>query len=195
MLRAGIVAPLTAATLTLMGGFLAPSVAQQAKFRDASNDVVNLRTDRITTTRAGIDVRNIRVNFSQRALRIRINHKNLTEANAFDDQRDGVLLDVRAGNKGPEWLMHMQHYHYQLYKIENYRQANNPRPRMMRFCGDRVRTNVARDTTLVRMPDRCFPQANRVRVYGVFYSKERGYGTRYDAFLGFREYTSWVRRR
>jgi len=56
----------------------AAAFADQARFRDASNDVINARTGRTTSTADGIDVRGIRVAFADQALRLRIHHKNLT---------------------------------------------------------------------------------------------------------------------
>lgn len=181
--------------VALVLGLSAPASAIERRFRDADNDVRNVRTDRVTRVAAGIDVRGIDVAFIPRGLRMVVHHKNLTNENAHDSWEDGILIDTWARNNGPEWFMWMGGFHYQLYKVDNYYQANNPKPRMKRFCGDKVSIDVRRDTTMMRMPDRCFPQVERLRVYGTFWSKERGHAARYDRFLDYRQWTDWVGRR
>jgi hypothetical protein len=171
-----------------------PASADQGRFRDAANDVVNARTGKVTTIAAGIDVRAIRVRFSDQALNVKIHHKNLTRVNAPDRAEDGLLLDTNRKDRGPEWIMVLRKFDYQLYKIDTFYDANHLQPRMRRACGDGVFIDHLFDNTNLYLPDRCFHGAGGVRVYGAFRSKEADRARRDDYFLGYRKWTPWVRR-
>jgi hypothetical protein len=170
------------------------AVADRATFHDAANDVVNVHTGNVATTAAGLDVRAIRVSLSEQATRVRIHHKNLRRPTHPDSRDDRILLDTRRGDRGPEWVMVLSEFDYDLYRVDTHFQAEHPRPGMHRSCGDAVSIDYVADTTLMRLPDRCLPRANRVRTTGTFGWKPQGRAPRVDHWLGYRMWTPWVRR-
>jgi len=180
------------ASVALALGVSAPAQADQAIFDDARNDVVNVETGSTVSVKDGIDVREVKVSFTNQAVLVRISHKNLRDANAHEGRPDRIILDTDAGDPGPEWSMELIGFHYQLYRVNSHAQASDPKRRMARYCGDKVRIDPRLDTTWMRLPDSCFPRAHQVRAYGRFVSQEDGYAARADNFLGFREWTGWV---
>jgi hypothetical protein len=188
-------ASITAVAVVLVGG-QAPAFADRATFHDPANDVVNVDTGNVTTTAAGVDVRAIRITFSERAMRVRIHHKDLTPSDDPDDQdeEDRIVLDTRGANRGPEWVMVFSELDYDLYRIDNFFQAEHPKARMRRTCGDTVHSDYRGDTTTLRLPSRCQPAAHRVRTTGTFMWKPEGRAMRVDHFLGYHTWTPWVRR-
>ena len=172
-----------------------PAVADRATFHDAANDVVNANTGNPITTADGIDVRAIRVTFTEQALRVRFHHKNLTPLSPRYTFLHRAMLDTQDRNRGPEWVMVWSQYDYDLYRVDTYFQAEHPRPRMNRDCGDAVSIDPSGNTQSIYLSNRCLPRAHHVRTTGTFWLQPRGRAPRLDHFLAYRTWTPWVSRR
>ncbi|HZJ05997.1 MAG TPA: hypothetical protein VFD59_11065 [Nocardioidaceae bacterium] len=177
--------------LVVSGGSMR-AYAESAVFHDDHDDVVNLETRTQTSVQAGIDVRDVALAFTDRAVLLTVQHENLTERNAHEGRADYLILDTNAGDPGPEWSMELIGFHYQLYRVKSHAQASDPKRHMRRYCGDKVRIDTRENTTWMRFPASCAPRATQVRAYGRFVSDERGYAPRADNFLGYRSWTPWV---